>query len=231
MTKKNHGRKEHHEAPRPAGPGDYIDFTHKRRAEPAARGGILQSGTRAPDFDLHATPDQRVCLDDFRGKNLVVMFYPADWSPVCSDEVVLFNEVLPEIHKHNAELVAVSVDGVWSHMAFSKDRGLHYPLLADFEPKGAVAQSFGAFRSGEGVCERALFVIDPEGVIRWSYLSPVGIDPGADGVLNALEQLSLGAPSGRTAEGRAGTRQGDQRKEESHARDADSRSSTQSTHR
>ena len=149
----------------------------------------LAAGVRAPDFSLHDTPDQIVSLSDFRGKRLILMFYPADWSPVCGDEVTLFNEVLPEFRKLNAELLGVSVDGVWCHIAFAKDRKLHFPLLADFEPKGAVAKAYGAYRQHDGTSERALFVIDEQRIIRWSYLSPIGVNPGADGVLTALEEL------------------------------------------
>ena len=149
----------------------------------------LAAGVRAPDFSLHDTPDQIVSLSDFRGKRLILMFDPADWSPVCGDEVTLFNEVLPEFRKLNAELLGVSVDGVWCHIAFAKDRKLHFPLLADFEPKGAVAKAYGAYRPHDGTSERALFVIDEQGIIRWSYLSPIGVNPGADGVLTALEEL------------------------------------------
>jgi len=149
----------------------------------------LAPGTAAPDFALHATPDQRVSLRDFRGKPLIIAFYPADWSPVCGDQVTLYNEVLPEFRRLGAEIVGISVDGAWCHLAFAKDRKLHFPLLADFEPKGAVARAYGAYREKEGVSERALFVLDAEGIIRWSYVSPIGVNPGADGILEALEEL------------------------------------------
>jgi peroxiredoxin len=86
-------------------------------------------------------------------------------------------------------LVGISVDGVWCHLAFAKDRKLRFPLLADFEPKGAVARTYGAYRRQDGVAERALFVIDADGTIRWSYISPIGVNPGADGILMALESL------------------------------------------
>jgi peroxiredoxin len=102
--------------------------------------------------------------------------------------MALYNEILPEFQKYQAELLGISVDGAWCHAAFAKDRKLRFPLLADFEPKGAVSRLYGAYRP-EGVSERALFVIDKEGIIRWSYLSPVGINPGADGILQALEDL------------------------------------------
>ena len=150
---------------------------------------VLAPGTRAPDFTLHSTPDQTLSLKELRGRPVILLFYPADWSPVCGDEVALFNQVLPEFRRYEAELVGVSVDGVWCHAAFAKHRNLHFPLLADFEPKGAVCRSYGAYREQDGFAERALFLIDRDGIIRWSYLSPVGVNPGADGILNALESL------------------------------------------
>src|SRR5271165_7435215 len=152
--------------------------------------GALKPGTPAPDFKLHSTPDQFVALSDFRGAPLILAFYPADWSPVCGDQMALYNEVLPEFHKFKAAIVGISVDGSWCHAAFSRDRKLHFPLLSDFEPKGAVARRYGAYRDQDGVTERALFVIDPEGTIAWSHLSPVGVNPGADGILDALEALA-----------------------------------------
>jgi peroxiredoxin len=154
---------------------------------------ILPPGTRAPDFTLHSTPDQTLSLSELRGRPVILAFYPADWSPVCGDEMALFNEVLPEFHQYGAEMLGISVDGVWCHAAFARDRKLHFPLLADFEPKGAVSRQYGAYREHEGVSARALFVIDGDGIIQWSYLSPVGVNPGVDGVLNALESLPGGS--------------------------------------
>jgi peroxiredoxin len=151
---------------------------------------MLQKGTQAPEFELFSTPDQKVKLSELRGKKVILAFYPADWSPVCGDQMALYNEMLKFFHKYNAEVVGISVDSKWSHMAFEQDRKLHFPLLSDFEPKGAVARLFGAYDEKEGQCNRALFVLDEEGVIQWSYLSPVGINPGADGILDALEALT-----------------------------------------
>jgi peroxiredoxin len=150
----------------------------------------LPAGTPAPDFTLPSGPDSKVHLADLRGKPVILVFYPADWSPVCGDELALFNEVLPEFQRHDAQLVGVSVDGVWCHRAYSDARHLNFPLLADFEPKGAVSRAYGAYRPQDGFSERALFLIDRDGVVRWSHLSPVDVNPGADGVLSALEQLS-----------------------------------------
>ena len=150
---------------------------------------ILQPGTSAPPFTSRVTPDQNLSLEEFRGRPVILAFYPDDWSPVCGDQMALYNEILPEFHRFNAELMGISVDGVWCHAAFSRDRKLHFPLLADFEPKGAVSKLYGAFRDGEGVSERALFVIDKRGTITWSYISPIAVNPGADGILEALESL------------------------------------------
>jgi peroxiredoxin len=149
----------------------------------------LAPGTKAPGFTLHSTPDQTVSLDDFRGRPVILAFYPADWSPVCGDQMALYNEILPEFTRFNAELIGISVDGIWCHLAFSHDRKLRFPLLTDFEPKGDVARRYGVYRDHEGTSERALFVIDGDGVIRWSYVSPIGVNPGADGILRALEAL------------------------------------------
>jgi|ERR1035437_602704 peroxiredoxin len=150
---------------------------------------ILGPGTPAPEFTLHVTPDQNLSLSELRGKPVILAFYPADWSPVCGDQMALYNEILSEFHKYGAQLLGISVDGVWCHEAFAKDRHLHFPLLADFEPKGAVAQKYGVYRNADGFTERALFVIDRNGIITWSYVSPVAVNPGADGILEALDNL------------------------------------------
>jgi peroxiredoxin len=165
-------------------PGGAMSDSH-----PGPAPSILKPGTKAPDFTLKSTPDQSVSLRDFRGRPVVLAFYPADWSPVCTDQMGLYAQVMPEFKKFNAEVLGISVDGIWSHLAFAKDRKLNFPLLADFEPKGAVSRSYGAFEERVGESARALFVIDGRGRIRWSLLSPDGVNPGADGILSALEEL------------------------------------------
>jgi peroxiredoxin len=145
--------------------------------------------SKAPDFRLAVTPDQKVSLSEFLGRPVVLVFYPADWSPVCSDQLGLYNELREEFANFDAEVLGISVDGIWCHLAFAKDRKYHLPLLADFEPKGATAKAYGVYRENDGFSERALFVIDRQGIIRWSYVSPVGVNPGADGILRALEAL------------------------------------------
>jgi peroxiredoxin len=150
---------------------------------------ILPAGAVAPEFTLHSTPDQSLALKEFRGRNVVLAFYPADWSPVCSDQLSLYNELLEEFDRFNAQLLAISVDGVWSHAALARERKYHFPLLSDFEPKGQVARAYGVYDETNGVAQRALFVIDGDGVIRWSHLSPMGVNPGAAGIVKALEAL------------------------------------------
>ena len=150
---------------------------------------MLQIGNVAPDFELYSTPDQKLRISELKGKKVILAFYPADWSPVCSDQMSLYNEMSKYFVARNAQLIGISVDSKWSHLAFAELHKFHFPLLADFEPKGEVARLYEAYDEGMGECQRALYVIDEKGIIRWNYLSPVGINPGADGILNSLEEL------------------------------------------
>lgn len=150
---------------------------------------MLQTGTIAPDFALYSTPDQILRLSELRGRKVILAFYPADWSPVCDDQMNLYNEMGKYFARHNAQLAGISVDSKWSHLAFADHNKFHFPLLSDFQPKGEVARLYEVYDDKTGECRRALYVIDEKGVIRWSHLSPVGINPGADGILNALEEL------------------------------------------
>jgi peroxiredoxin len=147
-------------------------------------------GQRAPDFTLPAGPDRRLTLSRLRGQPVVLAFYPADWSPVCSDQMALYQAVMPEFINYGATVVGISVDGVWCHRAFAEDRGISFPLLSDFEPKGEVARMYRSYRSDEGVAERSLFVLDRDGYVAWSHLSPPNVNPGADGILTVLEALA-----------------------------------------
>ena len=165
---------------------------------PLRETSILPAGTPAPLFSLPSGPDQTVSSQDLRGRPAVLAFYPADWSPVCGDQMALYNEILDMFDEHGgARVFGVSVDGPWCHRAYAEHRKLRFPLLADFEPKGAVSRAFGVYREGAGVSERALFVIDAEGVIRWSHLSPIDVNPGAEGILAALESLGAGGAAAR----------------------------------
>jgi peroxiredoxin len=149
----------------------------------------LAEGTKAPNFTLHTTHDQEISLSDFKGQPVILVFYPADWSPVCSDQLSLYNELIPEFQKYRAQLLGLSVDNTWCHSAFAKNRNFRFSLLSDFEPKGKVARDYGVYQEQRGVANRALFVIDENGIIRWNYLSPMGVNPGADGILKALDTL------------------------------------------
>lgn len=152
-------------------------------------GVVLPEGTPAPEFSLESTNGKNVSLTDLRGRPVILAFYPADWSPVCGDQLALYNEVLPLFEEHNALLLGISVDNRWSHKAYAKDRNLSFPLLADFEPKGEVARKYGVYDAQAGLSQRALFVIDSMGVIHWSYVSPSGVNPGANGIISALESI------------------------------------------
>ena len=144
---------------------------------------ILPPGAKAPDFTLHVTPDQCLSLSDLAGKPVVIAFYPADWSPVCGDQMTLYNEALPEFEKYGAEVLGISVDGAWCHDAFAKHASPS-PTRRERSPSNTAHTA-----RARDFCERALFVIDRNGVIAWSYLSPLAVNPGADGILQALEQL------------------------------------------
>ncbi|HKW01798.1 MAG TPA: redoxin domain-containing protein [Vicinamibacterales bacterium] len=150
---------------------------------------MLEAGIRAPEFTLPTGPKSRASLTDYRGRPVVLVFYPADWSPVCGDQLALYNELGSEFARFNAALLPISVDGVWSHAAFSSQRNYNFPLWSDFEPKGHVSRLYGVYNERDGCSRRALFVIDAQGVIAWSYLSPDAVNPGADGILTALEAM------------------------------------------
>jgi peroxiredoxin len=150
----------------------------------------LQPGAKAPGFTLPRSPERSLSLEEVLGQPVVLCFYPADWSPVCGDQLALYNELLPELRRHDATLLGLSVDGVWCHAAYARDRTLRFPLLADFEPKGGVAREYGVYLQDRGVSARALFVLDGRGFVRWSYVSPLEVNPGAEGILTALEALT-----------------------------------------
>ncbi len=169
--------------------------SEERASEP------LSPGTPAPPFRLlsadaaalppgsRSPPDKWISLDQHRGSPVVLVFYPADFTPVCGEELAIFNEVLPELERHGAKVFGISVDSAWCHRAFAQDRHLRFPLLADFHPKGEVAGRYHSYREQDGFSERSLFVLDRDGKVFWSYVSPIDVNPGVDGVLDALERL------------------------------------------
>ncbi len=153
-------------------------------SDPAA---ILPAGTPAPDFELPVRFGETVKLSAFRGRPVVLVFYPADWSPTCGDQLAVYAELGGEFDRSGAVVLGVSVDSVWCHAAYAEARGLPFQLLSDFEPKGAVCRRYGAYDGVLGMGERALFVLDRDGVIRWSAVYPKMENPGADGILAALD--------------------------------------------
>jgi peroxiredoxin len=170
----------------------FLERFRRRDERPQSASALtpLPAGTLAPDFNLLAASGQRFSLADFQGKPLVLVFYPEDNSPVCSSQLALYNQVLPMFEELEASLVGISVDDPESHRAFVETLNLNFPLLADDTPAGEIARAYGIFDQQAGTSGRALFVIDAEGVIHWSYISPTSVNPGADGILDALEELS-----------------------------------------
>jgi peroxiredoxin len=151
---------------------------------------MIAPGSAAPDFTLPDQDGNQVSLADFRGRSVVLVFYPADFSPVCTDQLNVYQEVLPQLEERGATLVGISVDGAFCHKAFRQQLGVSMPLLADFHPKGAVARAYGVYNEEHGVAGRALVIVDPEGTVSWSYQSPPLEIPGANLIFDALEQRS-----------------------------------------
>lgn len=157
---------------------------------------LLKVGTKAPDFTLASSAAEAageagktMSLRDFAGKNVILAFYPADWSAVCGDELAVYNEILPMFEKLNAELLAISVDSAFCHQAFKENRGFKMEMLADFHPKGAVSKLYGVYDEKDGFSKRALFVIDKTGAIRYSFISPMNVNPGAGEILKTLKEI------------------------------------------
>ena len=150
----------------------------------------LEVGTKAPGFELKAAQGDSVRLSDLlgEGKYVILAFYPAAWSPTCGEEMTLFQEFFDEFERLSAKVVGISVDNVWAVQAWAKSKSITLPLLCDFHPKGAVAEQYGVMRD-DGVSERALFIIDGQGVIRYSYVSPIADNPGVDRLFDVLEEL------------------------------------------
>ena len=148
---------------------------------------MIEPGTPAPEFTLKNQDGERVSLADFRGRKVMLVFYPADFSPGCTDQLSLYQEVLPQL-EGKATLLGISVDSIWSHRAFREQLGVEIPLLADFHPKGEVAASYGAYLEEWGTSNRSLVLVDEEGVVEWVHESPTPLEiPGANLIFDALE--------------------------------------------
>ena len=154
---------------------------------------MISAGQLAPDFTLPNHRGEEVSLSDFRGRKLMLVFYPTDFSPVCSDQLSVYQEVLGQIEREGVQLLGISVDSSWSHNAFRKQLGIEIPLLADFHPKGEMSSRYGAYIADFGIANRSLVLIDEEGVVRWAYESPsLNEVPGANLIFDALSQVGAG---------------------------------------
>jgi peroxiredoxin len=150
---------------------------------------MIEAGQPAPPFQLRDQDGKKVTLDDLKGQTSVLVFYPLDFSPVCTDQLGVYQEILPELEQQGVKLYGVSVDSAFAHKAFQEHLGITIPLLADFHPKGEMASRYGVYNEERGTTYRALVMIDPDGIVRWSYQasSPLEI-PGANLIFDALDQ-------------------------------------------
>jgi len=149
---------------------------------------VIQPGSTAPDFTLRDQDGREVSLADFRGQTVVLVFYPADFSPVCTDQLNIYQEVLDQLEERGAKVVGISVDGSFCHKAFRDHLNLTIPLLADFHPKGEVSRAYGVWSEDYGVASRALVMVGPEGDVRWTYMSAALEVPGANLIFDALDE-------------------------------------------
>jgi peroxiredoxin len=150
---------------------------------------VIEAGVEAPEFTLKDHRGQDVSLSDYRGGKVVLCFYPNDFSPVCTDQLSVYQEVKPELDAAGVTLLGISVDHSWAHRAFRKELGIEFTLLADFHPKGEVASAYGAYLSDWGTTNRSLVLIDEDGVVRWVHESPTPLEiPGANLIFDALSE-------------------------------------------
>ena len=149
---------------------------------------MIEAGASAPDFRLPDQDGNPVSLEELRGTSVLLVFYPADFSPVCTDQLSIYQRSLAEFEERGVRLLGISVDSAFCHKAFQEHQGLTIPLLADFHPKGEVAKAYGVYSEKHGVAGRALVMVGPDGLVQWSYLSPPLEIPGANLIFDALEQ-------------------------------------------
>lgn len=148
---------------------------------------MIAVGEQAPDFTLRDQDGEKVSLSDFKGRKVMLVFYPADFSPVCGDQFSIYQEVKPQIEEKDLELVGISVDSAWAHKAFQEKLGFDFTLLSDFEPKGEVARAYGSYIDRAGTANRTLVLVDEKGKVAWTYESPnPGEFPGANVIFDAL---------------------------------------------
>lgn len=148
---------------------------------------MIEVGAKAPDFTLADHAGQEISLSDFAGRRVLLVFYPLDFSPVCSDQLALYKEIDPQLAEAGVTLLGISVDSAFAHKAFRDQLGIETTLLADFEPKGAVAEAYGAYLPQAGHSNRSLVLIDGDGIVRWVHETDTPLDiPGPDLILEAI---------------------------------------------
>ena len=149
---------------------------------------MIEPGSPAPEFTLPDQDGKQVSLSDYQGRTVVLVFYPADFSRVCTDQLSVYQEVLPQLEEAGAQLVGISVDGAFCHKAFQDHLNITIPLLADFHPKGEVAKAYGVWSESYGVAARSLVMVGPDGTVEWTHRgSPIEV-PGANLIFDALDQ-------------------------------------------
>ncbi|MHA1984243.1 MAG: peroxiredoxin [Candidatus Hodarchaeales archaeon] len=153
---------------------------------------MLTPGTLAPDFTLLSTLNGTTSFKDLKGKPIILAFYPADNTPVCTNQLALYNEIKEQglFDDYDAQILGISVDNIEKHRNFSQKLNLSFSLLADDNPHAEITKKYGVYDEKTKISKRALFVINSEGKIHWSYISPINENPGADGILEALETLN-----------------------------------------
>ena len=151
---------------------------------------VVAPGTPAPDFTLATEKGEKLTREDLKGRTTVLVFFPFAFSPVCTDQFSVYNEVLDEFEARSAQLYGVSCDATWSLHAFRKQLGVDIPMLSDFEPKGEACRAFGVYHPG-GFPQRALVIIDPQGVVAWSYEADNPAElPGANLIFDGLAAVA-----------------------------------------
>lgn len=147
---------------------------------------MIETGVEAPAFTLRDQDGEEVSLSDYRGRKVLLVFYPMDFSPVCSDQLSIYQEVKPELSEKGVELLGISIDHAYAHKAFQEKLGIDTTLLADFEPKGEVARAYGSYLD-LGFANRTLVLVDEDGKVAWTHESPTpGEFPGANVIFDAL---------------------------------------------
>jgi mycoredoxin-dependent peroxiredoxin len=167
-----------------------LDRPRKKYLAPEELRMAISLGAAAPEFALKDQNQKEVKLSDYKGKKVVVVFYPLDWSPVCTNEHVCFVNGMKRFEQLDAQVLGISVDSVWSHKAFAEKMGIHYPLLADFQPRGAVGEKFGVFLADKGITGRAIAIVDRNGTIAWFKNYDIPTVPDIQEVADALAKVN-----------------------------------------